>query len=105
MNSEMTLLEKEEKLLLLELGDLQNEDDQKEALLESKENISSNIQVKNTVASNTKKIAKTIEDQQLHLEIDQFNDEMKQIFDDVSSSIVSMIDQFTPNSQNQTHQS
>ena len=105
MNSEMTLLEKEEKLLLLELGDLQNEDDQKEALLESKENISSNIQVKNTVASNTKKIAKTIEDQQLHIEIDQFNDEMKQIFDDVSSSIVSMIDQFTPNSQNQTHQS
>lgn len=102
LDSEMTLLEKEEKLLLMELEDLEAKDAKDEAVLKSKENICNNTGLGATLKGlKTEQILLTNADytqQKLENNIEEFNLSMKETLDQIGTSITEMISLFLPDS-------
>ena len=98
MESEMNLLKKEEKLLNLELEELQTQNDEFEALNENKENHSSNIingLKEDNYHFNEKYEKKT---DKLDTEISQFTLKTKTILENIGNSIYQTIEHLSPNS-------
>ena len=98
MESEMNLLKKEEKLLNLELEELQTQNDEFEALNENKENHSSNIingLNEDNYHFNEKYEIKT---DKLDHEISQFTLKTKTILENIGNSIYQTIEHLSPNS-------
>jgi hypothetical protein len=95
LNSEMGLLEKENKLLHLELDDLQHHKDQKEAILESKENVCMNSPSENNPENAIEnKNDRQIED--LHKEVKEFNDTINWTLEFIGNTVVEMAESLIP---------